>query len=141
MKLLEPPETPESKPFWDATRDERLVLPYCTTCGAYFWYPRPACPTCLDEAVEWRPAAGTGSVYAVSVQHKAGMGRDPSEGPYAVALVDLTEGVRILSNVVGPSGRGSGEVWAPDDVAVGDAVRVVWQELSDQRRLPLFTPA
>jgi uncharacterized OB-fold protein len=132
MKLLEPPETSRNRPFWDATRQGRLLLPWCPRCETFFWYPRPVCPTCLDEGVEWRPARGTGVVHAVSVHHKAGMGRDPADGPYAVALVELPEGVRLLTNVVGV---------APDEVAVGDAVGLAWHELSDGRRLPMFTPA
>jgi uncharacterized OB-fold protein len=132
MKLLEPRETEAARPYWDATRREELVLPWCTDCESYFWYPRATCPTCLSDAVDWRPAAGTGEVYAVSVMHKAGPGRDAGEGPYAVALVDLPEGVRVLTNVVG---------CAPEEVTVGQAVRLRWHELSDGRRLPMFTPA
>lgn len=132
MKLHEPPEPEGSRPFWDATREGRLVLPWCEDCGRFFWYPRPACPVCLGEALDWRPAAGTGVVHAVSVHHRPGLGRDPDDGPYAVALVDLPEGVRLLTNVVGV---------APEDVAVGADVRVAWHELSDGRRLPMFTPS
>jgi uncharacterized OB-fold protein len=89
------------------------------------------CPTCLDDGVEWRPAAGTGAVYAVSVHHRAGAGRDEADGPYAVALVELPEGVRLLTNIVGV---------APETVAVGDAVEVAWHDLPDGRRLAMFAP-
>jgi uncharacterized OB-fold protein len=132
VKLAEPAETRSSRPFWEATRHERLVLPYCVDCERYFWYPRPVCPTCLGDDIDWRPAAGTGEVHAVSVHHQAGPGRDPDDGPYAVAIVELPEGVRLLTNIVGVP---------PDDVTVGAAVRVAWHELSDGRRLPVFTPA
>jgi uncharacterized OB-fold protein len=131
MTVLEPPASEVAAPFWDATRREELVLPWCTACDRPFWYPREVCPACLGDAIEWRPAAGTGDVYAVSVQHRAGPGRDEADGPYAVALVDLAEGVRVMANVVG---------CPPDDVAVGMAVRVAWEPLSDGRNLPQMTP-
>ena len=132
MTLLEPREASWARAYWDATRREELVLPWCTDCESFFWYPRAVCPRCLGDALDWRPAAGTGEVYAVSVMHKPGPGRDPAEGSYAVALVELPEGVRLLTNVVGGP---------PESVTVGRAVRVCWHELSDGRRLPMFTPA
>jgi uncharacterized OB-fold protein len=131
-KLLEPPQSDYGTPFWDATREERLLIPYSVTTGEPFWHPREVAVDALGEGVEWREASGQGTVYAVSVQHKPGPGRDPSEGPYAVVLVDLPEGVRIMSNVVGCE---------PDDVTVGMEVTVAWHELSDGRKLPMFRPA
>lgn len=131
MKLMEPPESDHGKPFWDATREERLMLPYSTATGTPFWYPREVAPDTLEPGVEWREASGDGTVHAVSVQHRTGPGRDPDDGPYAVALIDLPEGVRIMSNVVGCD---------PDTVACGMAVRVIWHDLSDGRKLPMFTP-
>jgi len=131
MKIAEPAESTPSRPYWEATREARLVLPWCASCEAFFWYPRVVCPTCLADTVEWRDAAGTGEVYAVSVMHKTGMGRDPADGPYAVAIIELDEGVRMLSNVIGVD---------PDEVTVGSPVRVVWHDLSDGRKLPMFEP-
>jgi len=131
-KVLEPPVSEAAEGFWDATRRRELALPWCPSCARFFWYPREVCPVCLGEEVEWRPAAGTGEVYAVSVHHKTGPGRDPEDGPYAVALVDLPEGVRIMGNVVGT---------APESVAVGMPVTVAWLPLSDGRHLPQFVPA
>jgi hypothetical protein len=124
MKRLEPPVGEEAVPFWDATREGRLVLPWCTACERPIWFPRAVCPGCLGSTLAWRDASGEGAVYACTVEHKG-------EPPYVVALVDLDEGVRVLSNVVG---------CPPDAVAVGDRVRVTWEPLSDGRRLPLFEP-
>jgi uncharacterized OB-fold protein len=126
---LEPPVDEASAPFWEATREGQLVLPWCTDCERHFWYPREVCPTCLGAAVEWRPSPGEGVVYACTVEHKAQT--RALEAPYVVALVELDEGVRLLSNVVGGP---------PDRVAVGDRVRITWEDLSDGRRLPLFEP-
>jgi uncharacterized OB-fold protein len=129
---FEPPVSEAAAPFWDATRDRRLVLPWCRECGRVIWYPREVCPACLCDRIDWRPATGDGVVHAVSVHHRAGIGRDEADGPYAVALVDLPEGVRLMSNVVG---------CPPDLVRVGMPVHVAWLPLSDGRHLPQFEPA
>ena len=129
---LHEPGIPEgSEPFWEAGKRGELVLPWCNDCGAAFWYPRPVCPRCLGDDLDWRAAAGTAEVHAVSVQHRPGMGRDEADGPYTVAVVELPEGVRMLTNVVGCD---------PYDVTVGMAVTVTWHELSDGRALPMFAP-
>jgi uncharacterized protein len=132
VKLMEPPQSEHGAPFWDATREQRLLIPYSTATGQPFWYPREVAPDSLEAGVEWREASGEGTVYAVSVQHRTGPGRDPDDGPYAVALVDLPEGVRIMSNVIGCD---------PESVVPGMAVRVAWHPLSDGRNLPMFIPA
>jgi uncharacterized OB-fold protein len=115
----------------EATRDRRLMLPWCTGCERPHWYPREVCPWCLGDAIAWRAASGRATVHAVSVHHRAGMPQMEGREPYAVALVDLAEGVRMMTNVVGCD---------PADVAVGQAVVVTWESLSDGRNLPLFRP-
>ena len=129
---IEPPVSPVSKPFWDATRDQRFVLPWSRASETPMWYPREVDPAAPDAAIEWREASGDGVVYAASVHHRPGPGRDAADGPYVVALIELAEGVRMMSNVVG---------CPPDDVTVGMPVRLVWEPLSDGRHLPQFTPA
>jgi uncharacterized protein len=129
---FEPPPSEAAEPFWQATRDQRLVLPWCTSCDRAIWYPRPTCPRCLGTSIEWRAASGAGTVYAVSVQHRPAHPKLADRVPYAVALVDLAEGVRVMSEVVGVPA---------DDVAVGAPVQVTWEPLSDGRQLPLFAPA
>ncbi|MGH9229070.1 MAG: Zn-ribbon domain-containing OB-fold protein, partial [Acidimicrobiales bacterium] len=108
-----PPGSEASEPFWEATRAGRLVLPWCTACERPVWFPREVCPGCLGSAIEWREATGRGVVHACTVEHRP---RQPVlDPPYVVALVELDEGVRLMTNVVG---------CPPDRVAVGDRVRV-----------------
>jgi uncharacterized protein len=126
---FEPPISEAAEPFWNATREGRLLLPWCTACARPVWYPREVCPRCLGSTLEWRESHGRGVVYACTVEHKAQT--RALAAPYVVALVELDEGVRLLSNVVGRP---------PERVAVGDRVRVTWEPLSDGRRLPLFEP-
>jgi uncharacterized OB-fold protein len=120
------------EPFWRATRERRLDLPWCTSCDRAIWYPRPTCPDCLGTAIEWRTASGDGTVHAVSVQHRPAHPKLADRVPYAVALVELPEGVRMMSEVVD---------CPPDDVVIGLPVRVTWEPMSDGRNLPLFAPA
>jgi uncharacterized protein len=132
VSAFEPPPGDDAAPFWDATRRGELVLPWCRACERPFWFPRSICPGCLGDDIDWRVASGDGTVYACSVQHKPGPGRESDAPPYAVVLVDLAEGVRVMSNVLG---------CPPGEVAVGMRVRATWQPLSDGRRLLQFEPA
>lgn len=120
---FEPPLDPELTEFWDGTRERELRIPHCRSCGKAFWYPRVTCPHCLGEDLEWRASAGSGEVHAVSVMARG--------TPYAVVLVDLDEGVRLMSNTTGVD---------PADVRVGTRVRLTWEALSDGRHLWLFEP-
>lgn len=126
-----PPTSPASEAFWEATRRRELVLPWCLTCEAPIWYPRETCPRCLGSGIEWRSASGRGVVYAVTVEHRPQNPGMRPIAPYAVALVDLDEGVRILSSIVG---------CAPEQVRVGTEVSLSWEPLPDGRHLPVFEP-
>ena len=132
MSVFEPTATELTEPFWEATRERRLLLQWCRSCDRVVFYPRDICPSCLRDDLEWRPAQGVGTVYAASIQNLPGPGRDPADGPYVVALVDLPEGARVMTNVVG---------CAPEDVTVGLAVQVHWFPLADGRHLPFFEPS
>jgi uncharacterized protein len=135
-RMMEPPVGADSGPFWEATREGRLLVQWCTACDKAIFYPRSFCPICGAEssALEWRTASGRATVYAVTVEHKpAATGTTFSGGePYTVALVELEEGVRMMTNVIG---------CPADDVRIGMAVTVTWEPLSDGRQLPQFTPA
>src|SRR2546421_3030540 len=117
---FEPPVSEVTQPFWEATRNKELLLQWCTSCSKPIFYPREVCPDCLGSSLEWRPSAGKATVYAVSVQHRPANPMMASRVPYAVALVDLDEGARMMTNVVG---------CPPDEVAVGMSVQVSWEEL------------
>ncbi len=91
---------------------------------------REVCPRCLGSRLEWRPSPGTGAVYTFTVEYNP---QNPNlKPPYTIALIDLDEGVRMMSNLVG---------CPPGEVRVGMRVRVTWEALSDERNLPQFEPA
>jgi hypothetical protein len=121
-----------SDPFWQATRERRLIMQWCRPCERVVFYPREVCPRCLGSELEWRDSTGIGTVYAFSVHYRTGSPEMMDRTPYAVALVDLDEGARLMTNIVGCD---------PDDVAVGMRVQVTWELLTDGRHLPLFEPS
>jgi uncharacterized OB-fold protein len=131
---FEPPVGPDSGPFWEATRQGRFLLQWCTACERAVFYPRAFCPHCGGGTggLEWREASGRGTVYAAGVEHRPqAVGATFSGGqPFSVALIELDEGVRLVSNVVG---------CPPEEVRCGMAVALTWEPLSDGRQLPLFT--
>jgi uncharacterized protein len=137
MSRLEPDATECSEPFWDATRDQRYLVQWCTRDDAPIFYPREVCPTCLQsDALTWRQSSGEGTVHAVSVQHRPANPTMADRVPYAVALVEVDAGdnrrtIRVMSNVVNCD---------PAAIAVGDTVRITWEALSDGRHLPVFEP-
>jgi uncharacterized OB-fold protein len=124
-----PAVNPETKPFWDATVEGRLVLRRCTDCGGVIWYPRAICPDCWSGNTEWFEASGRGTVYSYTVNHK-GEGPYRDAGPYVLAYVELEEGPRIMTNIL------------TDDVAaleVGRRVEVVFSPTTDgAAALPRF---
>lgn len=116
--------------WWDATRDRRLVVQTCESCGQRQHEPRALCTGCgRTDALALVDAAGTGRVHSFTVIHRAPS--DEVTAPYVVAIVELDEGVRLLTNLVDVE---------PDDVACDQPVAVQWEPLDDGRHLPLFTP-
>lgn len=110
----QPVPTLETQPFWDAAAEGRLVLPRCAACGFVIWYPRRFCPDCGGREVRWFEASGDGAVYSFTVTRK-GQGAWRDAGPYVVAYVELAEGPRLMTNLIGVD---------VDTVAIGQAVRV-----------------
>ena len=119
---------PESAPYWSATLEGRLVVQWCPACGHHQLYARVHCLECRSP-VEWVEASGLGTVYSYTVirQNFSRAFRDML--PYVVALVDLDEGPRLMTNVVDCD---------PADVWIGAPVRVRFEPVSDEAALPLF---
>jgi uncharacterized OB-fold protein len=119
--------SPDAVPFWEACQRRELVLPYCTACASFFFYPRTLCPGCGSRAVEWRRASGRGRLHAFCIHHHA-----PLEG-VVTALVELEEGPRIMSFLVGVE---------PDPAAIRCEMPLVvsFTEGDDGQLLPVFAP-
>lgn len=119
-------------PYWEATKERRLLLQYCPSCERHVHHPREACPGCLRRELEWRESAGSGAVHAFSVHHRPFEAMAKEDCPYVVAFIDLVEGVRFLSNLV---------VDDPGSVSVGMPVELSWTAIGEGYHLPVFTPA
>jgi uncharacterized protein len=124
-KLTAPVVNAESKTFWDAAREGRFLVPFCTACGKAHWYPRAICPFCAGDKIEWRPASGKGTIYTFSVMRRA-------KDPYAIAHVTLAEGPTMLTNIVDCDF---------DKLKIGQPVTVVFQETENGPPAPMFKPA
>jgi uncharacterized OB-fold protein len=123
----------ESDPFWAALREGRFLIMHCRACDRPYWYPRRYCPRCWSDETEWREASGRGTVYTYSVVHQNPAPPFNDWCPYAVVLVDLDEGVRVMGNW-------DREV-SLDGLAVGTAVHVAYERVTDEITLPRFRPA
>lgn len=122
-----PRPTALSKPFWDACREERLVVQRCRDCAAYVFIPQPCCGECLSEDLEWVESSGRGTLYSFTTVWRP---QQPTfEVPYTVVVVEVEEGWYMLSNLVGV---------APEDVAIGTPLEVCFERRSDEITLPLF---
>jgi uncharacterized OB-fold protein len=118
--------------FWEAAKEERLLIKHCLDCGAFSYYPRPFCPTCWSESVEWYEASGQGTLYTWSVIYNNDMPPFRDRVPYVAAIVELAEGPRMMTNVVD----------CPFDLlTVGMALQVTFQPISDEYTIPVFVRA
>jgi uncharacterized protein len=94
---FEPLSTPETAPFWQGCAEGELRLQRCAQCCEFYFPPRPFCPTCWSEDVEWNAVSGRATLHSYVISHRPAAGFD---APYAIALVQLDEGPRLLSNIV-----------------------------------------
>ena len=95
-----PVPTPVSQPFWDALREERVELQRCDACGRWVYYPRSRCPACLSDRLTWTPVDGLGTVYTFTVAEQPTAPPFADEVPQLLAVVELTEGVRLSTTLV-----------------------------------------
>jgi uncharacterized protein len=121
--IAAPPVNPETKPFWDAAAEGKLLLKKCAACGEFHYYPRAICPFCFSDRTEWRAASGRGTVYSYSVMRRAPI-------PYAIAYVALEEGITMLTNIVDCDF---------DAIRIGRKVSLVFKPSDGGPPVPMFT--
>ena len=126
---LAPTTTRDTAWFWDALREHKLLIQRCVDCGAVRHPPRPMCPNCNSLAWDTLETSGRGTVYSYVVpQHP----RFPHmEYPYVVVLVELDDGIRLVSNLCGV---------ALGDILVGMPVEVFFETFEDDVVLHQFRP-
>ena len=118
--------------FWDRIRERNLSLQRCTQCSTVRYPPRHRCPACLNDGTEWIPVAGTGTVYTFVVYERAFKPELKEHLPYVAALIELEEGVRMWSNIMGMDD--------PYDVYIGMPVSLIYEEV-DGQVIPRFVAA
>jgi|SRR5699024_115737 len=89
----------DSKVFWDGCNDGKLLIQYCNDCNRYIYYPRICCPHCMSSNFEWKESNGRGRVYSYTIVRYGAPGFQ-EDVPYIVALVELNEGVRMITNII-----------------------------------------
>ena len=124
-KYQAPVINPESKPFWDATAQGKLMIKRCKACGEPHYFPRSICPFCFSDKTVWEESSGEATIYTFSLMRKS------ANGPFAIAYVTLKEGPSVQTNIVDCD---------IDTLKIGQKVKVVFKP-TDGAPLPFFTPA
>jgi hypothetical protein len=132
MRFDLPSPDAETQPWWDAARDGRLLIKRCRSCGKAHFYPRPFCPRCWSDDVEWEDASGRATLYTFSIVRRNDLPPFGERVPYVAAAVDLEEGPRMLTNIVDCEHA---------DLAVGMALEVTFRQETDEFTFPVFRPA
>lgn len=127
-----PVPTPETQPFWDGTAAGELRIQRCLDCRGAYFYPRPLCPRCGSAAVEWFTASGQATLYSYIISHRPAPGFE-AESPYAIAVVQLAEGPRMMTSLVGVPAT-------PEALVLDMPLRVDFERRGDHW-LPVFIPA
>src|SRR5205814_2313697 len=126
---------PDTQPFWDATKEHRLTYPTCDECSTVVFYPRRHCTSCGSNKLTWHESRGLGTVYTYSVVRQNRHPAFKDLGAYAVGYVDLDEGFRMMSNIVGVADPTT-------DIKIGQRVKIQWEDQGDgEVSLPMFAPA
>lgn len=129
MRIV-PEITALTEPYWQGVRAGKIMLQRCCDCNRVWHPPEPICGACQSSNIVWEPAAGDGTVYSYTVAHHATHDAFVDRVPYLVALIELSEGPRMVSTVVGEVER----------VTVGMRVAAVFASDGDGVMLPKFEP-
>lgn len=127
-----PAMQPWSEAFWKGTKQHKLLIQECNDCKAKIFYPRKYCPECWSADLGWSEASGKAKVYAQTTMMDMVEPKFWGDLPYVLALVDLEEGVRMMTRIV---------ECEPEEVHIGMDVEVVFEDISDECALPFFKPA
>lgn len=122
----------DSRAFWESCRTHAMALQQCVSCRRFRYPPRPLCPHCHDGAAQWHPITGRGRVYVTLIMCRSYGPAWEQDVPYNISLIELEEGVRMWSNVIGGS---------PEDVKIGDQVVISYEDVTEDVTLPKFRRA
>ncbi|BBO81170.1 transcriptional regulator [Desulfosarcina ovata subsp. sediminis] len=126
-----PEVQPWSEDFWKATKQHKLLIQECNECKTKIFYPRKFCPECWSSDLSWSEASGKGKIFTFSVTLAGVEKKFADDIPYVLALVDLEEGIRMMTNIV---------ECKPEDVKIGMDVEVVFDDINQDFALPKWRP-
>ena len=129
-----PMPDPVTQPFWDSTKAHAMKIQRCNDTGKFFFYPRGLSPYTLSDNISWEPVSGKGTLHAFTIVQNQRQPGFAEEVPYVVAMVELDEGVRMMTNLIGVEAD-------PEHVKIGMPVEVVYEDVSEEITLPKFKPA
>ena len=130
-KIPVPIPTPETEHFWSGAKAGELRLQRCSECAEVYFPPRPFCPKCISREVEVFAASGEGSLHSYVINQRP---HPAFDGPYAIAIVELAEGPRMMTNLVNVE-------QTPEALILDMSLRVAFTPLTDDISLPYFEPA
>ena len=122
----------DTAPFWAGTAEGEFRYQQCSNCGTVVWHPRSHCTGCVDGDLQWKVSAGKGTLYSFSVVRQSYHPFFRNQVPYVVALVDLDEGPRFLTNLIGLEDP-------LNDVEIGQRVAIEWEQ-HEELAIPLVKP-
>jgi uncharacterized OB-fold protein len=128
-----PQPTPETHDFRGGTKAGELRLQRCDQCSNVYFPPRPFCPKCASRSVSWFAASGKGTLHSYVINHRPAPGFQ-DEAPYAIAVVQLDEGPRMMTSLVGVE-------QTPEALVLDMPVEVSFDRVSDAIALPKFRPS
>ena len=122
---------PWSRKFWKGAKQNKLLIQECRACGQKIFYPRKSCPDCWSSDLGWSESSGKAKIYTFTVTLGGVEKKFTGDLPYVLAYVDLEEGIRMMTRIVGCD---------PEAVEIGMDVEVVFEEVTDEISLPFFRP-
>ena len=128
-----PEPDPLTRPYWESVKAHAMQLQRCGDCGAFVFFPRALCPRCFSADLQWTPVSGRGVVHAFTIPHRHPLPAFQPDLPYVVAIVELEEGARLMTSLVGVTPD-------PAHVAIGMPVEIVYDDVTPEITLPRFRP-
>jgi uncharacterized OB-fold protein len=114
--------------YWEGLAQGELRIQHCDACSQHVFYPRALCPHCHSDQLSWITTTGKGTIYSYTVAHQA-FGPYADEVPFVIAIVELEEGVRMMTRIVDTP---------RDQVCIGAAVHVTFTTIGEGVTLPYF---
>ncbi|MFT5098949.1 MAG: putative OB-fold protein [Candidatus Azotimanducaceae bacterium] len=129
-KIPVPIPTPETVHFWEGAKNGELLLQKCDDCAHAYFPPRPFCPVCASKKVSVYQASGRGFLYSYVINERP---HPAFDGPYSIAIVQLEEGPRMMTNVVNVN-------QTPEALQLDMPLEVIFESLNEDISLPYFQP-